>query len=78
MKSQGASILIWAAALFLPVLIFIVIGENLNERQPVLPFIICPLLTVGAARLTTKLNLSFLTWSAIAGLAYAALLVFAV
>ena len=78
MKNQGASILIWAAALFLPVLIFIVIGDNLNERQPVLPFVVCPLLTVGAARLTTKLNLSFLAWSAIAGFVYAALLVFAV
>ena len=70
--------LIWGAAIFLPILIFIVIGDNLNERMPVLPFIVCPLLTVGAARATTKLNLSFLAWAAIGGLAYAAILVFAV
>lgn len=78
MKSQGASFLIWGTALFLPIVIFILAGDNLNERQPVLPFIVCPLLTVCAARLTAKLNLSFLAWAAIAGLAYAALLVFAV
>jgi hypothetical protein len=77
MKSQGASMLIWGFALIFPVLLFIVIGDNLNERQPVLPFIVCPLLFAGAAWLTAK-NLKWVAWAFIAGLAEAALLVFAV
>jgi hypothetical protein len=78
MKSQAVSIIVWALALFLPILIFILIGNNLNERQPLLPFIVCPLLLILAARFTNKLNLSLLAWSAIVGLVYAVILVFAV
>ena len=76
MKSQGASMLIWGFALIFPVLLFIVIGENLNERQPVLPFIVCPLLFAGAAWLTAK-NLKWVALGAVVGLVEAALLVFA-
>jgi len=75
MKSQGASIVIWAFALFLPIIFFTVITDNLHESKPLLPFIICPLLFAGAAWLTAK-NWSWVAWGAVAGLAEAALLVF--
>lgn len=77
MKSQGASMLIWGFALIFPILLFIVIGDNLNERQPVLPFVVCPVLFAGAAWLTSK-NWKWVAWGAVVGLAEAALLVFAV
>lgn len=77
MKSQGTSLFIWALALILPIVFFIGIGDNLNERQPVLPFIACPLLCAGAAWLTAK-NLSWVAWGAFIGLVEAAALVFLV
>lgn len=77
MKSQGASMFIWALALILPIIFFIGIGDNLNERQPVLPFIACPLLFAGAAWLTAK-NLKWVAWATVVGLVEAAALVFMV
>ena len=75
MKSQGTSIVIWAFAMFLPIIFFTVITDNWNESKPVLPFIVCPILFAGAAWLTAK-NWSWVAWGAVAGLAEAAALVF--
>lgn len=77
MKSQLVSILIWIVALILPVVFFVEIADNLNERAPVLPFIVCPLLCAAAGWLTAK-NLFWVITGAAIGLAEAAALVFLV
>jgi hypothetical protein len=75
MKTQLVSVLIWAVALFAPLVFFLELAGNLNERMQWLPFVICIPLCIVAAKLTSG-NKSFWVWGGIIGLAEAVLLAF--
>lgn len=73
----------YAVALFLPIIWFTVLADNTNETHPIQPFILCPILFAGAGVIASKgfvfkARAKWLAASILAGLAEAALLVFAV
>jgi uncharacterized membrane protein YjgN (DUF898 family) len=77
MVSQSKGIALMFVGLILPIVFFTAITNNLHERMPVLPFIICPVIMAAVGWVTGK-NLKWAAWSAVIGLAEAAILVFTV
>lgn len=84
---KSISVLYYAVALFLPILLFVVITDNTNETHPALVWIICPVLLGFAGYLSSigqlvvgnviTHRLKWVVWSAIIGLVEAALLIYA-
>lgn len=76
------NLLYYGIALIAPILIFVVWGNNLNERQPILVYVVCWLLFVLAGNFsvpgdyTTPSKVKWILWSSFVGIVEATLLVF--
>lgn len=68
------ALLYFFLALGLPLLIFLELGNNLNERKPWLPFLVCIPLCLLAGLLTTN-NKKWIVLAGLIGLAEALALV---
>lgn len=51
---KSTNIIPYIFAMFLPPILFVWIGQNLNERQPILCWVLCPILYAGAGLIASK------------------------
>lgn len=76
---MAIKILVWAVAFFLPLILFLEVLDNINERKPYLVFLLILPIWAGAAMISSKPGADrkkWLGWSMLLAVIYSCMLAF--